>query len=152
MRLNEERHQPHEGDEAPALRFHTYNQPLQSRAGPAPHPVCRKVASDKEGRGRAERCADEVKGCPPERTEERTAGKAEERTGHEEQRREGEERDMGEWRPRPEIPHRGLKQRWIEAIPIDEKPERRACYDKPEQNARGDGARCHSTGSRRPSG
>ena len=73
-------------------------------------------------------------------------------SGSSQQRREGEERDMDEWRPRPEIAYRGLEQRGIEARPIGESPQRRACNNKPEQDARGGGAHCHSADSRRPSG
>ncbi len=93
-----------------------------------------------------------LKAGPPQRTEERTAGKAEECAGDEQQRPEGEERDMGEWRPRPEIAHRCLKQRRIEARPIGEEPQRRARKGEPEQDARDGSAHGHAAGSRRPSG
>jgi hypothetical protein len=73
----------HEGNETPALRVNTINQPLEKPTGLACNPFSRNVPRDRESKGSAERSTYEIPKAAPQRTEQHSACKAEDGTRNE---------------------------------------------------------------------
>src|SRR5262249_18627062 len=131
----EQRHEPHEGDEAPAFGVHAVDQALQRWPGTAPRPISRNEASDKEGCRRPEHCASEVEDRAPERAEQQTAGEPEESPGKKEDRAEREEHDVADRRPNAKVAYGALDARRVELVGIEREPDRSTSNDAKERES-----------------
>src|ERR1700730_18576516 len=78
-----ERHQPHEGNETPALRIDAINQSLEKPASIACDPFARNVPPNEECKGSAERGTRDIPTAAPERPEQCSGGKGEDVTRNE---------------------------------------------------------------------
>ena len=79
--VGKDRHQPHEGDELPAIGLDAADDLLQARPGAALDPVAGDIARDQErGRG-AERGAGKINEAAPDRSEQNAADDVENAAG-----------------------------------------------------------------------
>ena len=85
----EERDQPGEGDEAPALGLHALHQTPADPAGLGLDPIGRQVAGDQEGECRPDGGPGQVVEGPPHRTEQGPAYQGEHRPREEQDGRDG---------------------------------------------------------------
>ena len=148
----EQRDQPHEGDETPALRIDAFDQPLEKPAGLAFDPVSGDVARDQEGKRGAERGTREVPEAAPDRPKQRAAGEREDRTGNESDCRESIEDHVADRRPQAERAEPSIERRQIDLIAVNGGPRRRCDEQQQERKSRQQAAHAHCSPSRRPSG
>ena len=153
VRLNGKKgHEPHEGNKAPALCLDAGDQAIEPPARLSSDPIRCEVARNEEC-SRGTQCrADEIKHRPPKRSKERAACAAEDRARNEEDGSQGKQHDVAERRPQAETVDRALHQRRIETIAIECEPDRDGDEESEHEAGKCGAQRCHSTGSRRPSG
>src|ERR1044071_2125814 len=112
----EEGHEPHEGNEAPALCLDPGDQSIELAACLSPDPIRCDVARNEECDRRAQCRAAEIEHRAPKWPKKCAAQDAENRAGNEENRPQGKKHDVARWRPQAEIVHRALDQSGIETI------------------------------------
>src|SRR5262249_15861592 len=148
----EQRDEPHQGDETPALAVDPFAQSLEAPAGLARTPIRGEVARQQERKGGAERGTQQVPEAAPDRAEQDAAGKAEDRTGNERHRGERVDDDVADRRPWAERAEPSVEHRRIDLLAMKRGQRRRCDEQQRERKARQETAIAHGTPSRGPSG
>ena len=115
----EQRHQPHEGDKAPALMLDAVDELLHAPARLLRHPVRGEVAGDQKRQGGAQGGPGQVVKRAQHRAEQGAAGQGEDRARQEQHG--GERIDQHEQQRRADARalYPGLKRRDVEPVAVD---------------------------------